>query len=253
MKILVIMADNRKLSNTLENATYNSLTACLNYSYCKAHGYDFKYYQPFLDDEDDGNVNNCIDPNDGSPRHAAWSKILSMQKALSLPYDYIVYTDSDCIFKDTQRKIESLIDMSPTSDIIAIGSRPWDIELPCSGFFICRNTDRSKTFIQDVYNQYIPQHNLHHDWEQPAFRKVYKEYDVFVIDQVWFDEQDGQFLRHVGCGTQRYVNDNTYRKNYFTQQLVKNEINYTEIILEIMNGHFCAYKTTPAITLPEQS
>ena len=249
MKILVIMSDNRKLCKTLDGADYNSLTACLNYSYCKAQGYDFTYYQPFLDHKDDGNMNNCIDPNDGSPRYPAWAKILSMQKALSLPYDYIVYTDSDCIFKDTDQRIEeTLINMCPaTSDIIAIGSRPYSIELPCSGFFICRNTDTSKRFIQDVYNQYIPQHNLCHEWEQSAFRAIYKDYGVFVLDQVWFGEQDGQFLRHVDSSTRKGDN-HSCRINYFTQEILKHDIDYSAVIEEILNDHYCAYKTTPTIT-----
>ena len=98
MKICVFMSDNRLLSNDINNANYNSLTASINYEYCKKYNYNFLYYRPYLDNKEIIDLYNCPDPNSSELRHAAWSKLLSTQLALQLDYDYIVYIDSDCIF-----------------------------------------------------------------------------------------------------------------------------------------------------------
>ena len=151
MKILVFMSDNRPLDKTMEKADYPSLAASINSHYCKQYGYDFFYYQPYLYKKAsrkrktiktiklertvisvDNQLYNCVDPNTKEKRHAAWSKILSAQKALRLSYDYVVYIDSDCIFKK-DKTIEDFI-KPYHQDILFLNNKPFNPDKPCSGF-----------------------------------------------------------------------------------------------------------------------
>ena len=81
MKILVCMSDNRRLRGDLDAADYNSLAAAINASYCKRQGSDFRYYRPYLNDRAEEPLFNCLDAK-GRLRHASWSKLLSMQRAV---------------------------------------------------------------------------------------------------------------------------------------------------------------------------
>ena len=110
-KILIIMSDNRGLSNTLNNSNYNSLTASINYSYAKKMGYDFLYIRPGLNDEYP--TNNCFSPKN-ELRHSSWSKLLTSIKIIDEypQYDYVVYIDSDCIFYDNNLSILDYISKS---------------------------------------------------------------------------------------------------------------------------------------------
>ena len=83
MKYLVIMSDNRPLTNSFWHADYNSLVVAANTEYCKKHNYDFLYLKPFLKDKNTVVLNNCLDPHSLAPRHAAWSKVLSLHYAVN--------------------------------------------------------------------------------------------------------------------------------------------------------------------------
>lgn len=214
MKILVFMSDNRKLDTSMETAEYHSLAASINSHYCKQHGYDFVYYHPYLYKKygpthktmktvsleqkgivQDKYLYNCFDPITKEPRHAAWSKLLSTQRALQLPYDYVVYIDSDCIFKKDQ-SIEEFI-RPYKKDILFLNDKPSHIDKPCSGFYILKNTPATKKFVKDWYHVQMPEKNKEHAWEQSALVSIYKNYDVQLIDEWMFKEKRGQMLRHI--------------------------------------------------------
>ena len=103
------MSDNRPLSQTMEKAEYNSLTAVINNEYCKKWKYNFIYYKPYFKEQKELLLYNCIDPNTNETRHAAWAKLLSTSLVLNLDYDYVVYIDSDCIFKNFDLSLEEFI------------------------------------------------------------------------------------------------------------------------------------------------
>jgi GR25 family glycosyltransferase involved in LPS biosynthesis len=205
-KILIIMSDNRPLGKH-----YNSLTACINYEYSKKHGYDFIYYRPYLNDKTNYELNNCLDSK-GNPRHASWSKILSTKKALELKYDYIVYIDSDCIFKDFSRTIEQYIKPFAEKDIMFLNDKPWGTMYPCAGFYVCKVSSESKRLMKDWYAIDLPENNMKHPWEQAALMKIFKEYNVQLIDDWMFRERQGQFLRHIGTDDKQ--NREPYFKNF---------------------------------------
>ena len=215
MKILVFMSDNRKLDTSMETADYPSFAASINSHYCKQHGYDFVYFHPYLYKKygpkhktmktisleqkgvvQDKYLYNCFDPITKEPRHAAWSKLLSTQRALQLPYDYVVYIDSDCIFKKNQ-SIEEFI-RPYSKEILFLNDKPYHYDKPCSGFYILKNTPATKKFVKDWYHVQLPEKNKEHAWEQSALLTIFEKYDVQLIDDWMFKEKRGQFLRHIG-------------------------------------------------------
>ena len=231
-KILIIMSDNRALGKE-----YNSLTACINYEYSKKHGYDFIYYRPYLNDKTNYELNNCLDSK-GKPRHASWSKILSTKKALELKYDYIVYIDTDCIFKDFSRTIEQYIKPFPEKDVMFLDDKPWGATYPCAGFYICKVTPESKKLMNDWYALDLPENNTKHPWEQAALVKIFKGYNVQLIDDWMFREKEGQFLRHIG------TDDKENRGPYFKNFIKKMGIDVNTIIPKIKVIDYTTIETT---------
>jgi hypothetical protein len=229
LKILVFMSDNRKLQNEFEEATYNSLVASINYEYCKKYNYDFIYYRPYLDSENNLSLYNCIDPNTKDLRHASWSKLISTHISLQLDYDYVVYIDSDCIFKNFNLSLEHFINQNIDINIIFFSNHPWGAEKPNAGFFICKVSEYTKNFIIDWYNVDISKKNLKHPWEQDALWKIYELYNVIIVDNIMFIECDDQFLRHV-CTNEAYN-----RLSYFKNFIDLNKIIFNKNILEIKN------------------
>jgi hypothetical protein len=231
MRILVFMSDNRILEKEKDKANYNSLVAAINSEYCRKHNYDFVYYRPYLNDSEIINLYNCVDPHTKTLRHAAWAKLLSTNLALELNYDYVVYIDSDCIFKDFNHKLERLIDFFKDKELIFLNNKPWGDHKPCAGFYIVKVCDYSKQFFIDWYNVNLPKFNKTHAWEQDALWSIYGNYNAVVVDTWMFREKEGQFLRHVGCCDED--TSPNHRVNYFTNFIISNNINYEVNINDI--------------------
>jgi len=196
------MSDNRKLSNSeVENASFWSLTAYINKVYCKKHGYDFKYVTPFYKDPQTGNgLYNCMSP-EGNLRHASWSKLLSVLHFMqNCTHDFIVYIDTDCVFKNIARTLNSIVPSDKDADFFFFNDKPWSNELPCAGFFVSRVNERAKELLTRWYNVGIPKHDTVHPWEQNALYRIWpsmKSRSV-LIDEWMFREDPNQFLRHIG-------------------------------------------------------
>lgn len=231
MRILVFMSDNRILNNEKDKATYNSLVAAINAEYCKKHNYDFIYYRPYLDNKEIITLYNCIDPHTNTLRHASWAKQLSTNLALELNYDYVVYIDSDCIFKDFNYTLESIIQQFSDKNIIFFNNKPWGDNVPCGGFYIAKVCDYTKQFFIDWFNVNVQLFNKKHPWEQDALWRIFHKYNIVVLDTWMFREIEGQFLRHVGCCDES--NDVNHRVNYFTKFINDKNINYEATITEI--------------------
>jgi hypothetical protein len=197
MKILVFMSDNRSIGSDFDTACYVSLVACINAAYCKKYGYDFVYYQPYFKTQFPFNVFNCKNFQTGVRRDAAWSKLLSTIKALRAGYDYIVYIDSDCIFKDFTKNIESYILANSDKDIVFLNNKPWNTDKPCSGFFICPVTSKVEDMIRQWYAVDLPAKNENRAWEQDGLWEIYQTFNAKILDEWMFQEEEGQYLRHI--------------------------------------------------------
>lgn len=231
MRICVFMSDNRLLSNNLDNASYHSLAAAINYEYCKKYNYNFIYYRPYLNDGDKNKIvlNNSIDPKTGLSRHSSWSKLLTTKLVLDLNYDYIVYIDSDCIFKDFNKPLEKFIKPYIDYDIIFLNNKPWGKLKPCAGFFISKVCSKNIEFVNDWYNFDFLKRENPCRWEQGALWYIYKDpkYNIAIVDEWMFKEVDGQYLRHIGS------HEGEIRIPYFKNFIKDKKIDYSNNINNI--------------------
>lgn len=226
MRFLVFMSDNRHLDATIQSANYNSLVACINYEYCKKWNHDFIYYRPYLD-ADSNSLYNCKDPTTKELRHAAWSKLLSSSLAHRLPYDYIVYIDSDCIFKDFNISLTNFLGHHYDKDIIFLNNKPYNYDKPCSGFYAIKTSVHGGNFLLDWYAVNMGNKNRNHAWEQDALWPIYARYNVGIIDSWMFCEVEDQFLRHVGTC------ECSNRIPYFRAFIDRHSFNYANTIQQI--------------------
>jgi len=242
MKILVFMSDNRRLSNNYKTTDHVSLCAAINYEYCQKYGYDFIYFRPYFKNKDKIEINNCIDPNTKGPRHASWSKLITTQIALKGDYDYVVYVDSDCIFKDFNKRIESYIHDPSTNLIFWVdtAAAPDAQGSPCAGFYIAKVNAATKKIVKDWYEINMPQKNTEHTWEQAALGTFYKNHNIAIINEKYFDEEEGQYLRHI-----MHVGDGAaQRVPYFKKFIEQNHISFTDDMNNIMVNNYMEYDTS---------
>jgi hypothetical protein len=223
------MSDNRGLPPTLAQSEYNAQVAAINYLYSTTHNYDFIYYQPYFGSSKEPGPYNCVDPNSPNEfRHPAWSKLLSTLDILSAPYDYVVYIDSDCIFKDFSTRIEDFFGDSLTNNILFFNNTPWEADKPCSGFYICKNDSLTRSYIRKWYRYYMPEKNKSHAYEQSALWMIFEKWkSCKIIEGCMFNEHPDQFLRHV-CSL-----ESDLRKTYFKQFIVDHGISYESIVASI--------------------
>lgn len=205
-RILILMSDNRDLSSNLNESDYNSLATYINYKYSEKFGYDFKYLQPRIDGEN--TIFNCFSPTN-KIRHASWSKLLSVKKILKEhpEYDWILYIDSDCIFKDDSRSLFKYLSDAKTldnknlnfdRDLIFMNNQPYNVDKPCAGFFIIRNTNTALNFLDYWYSDEEEDWcNTIHPWEQTPLQYRLK-FEFEMINDWMFFEKPSQFLRHIG-------------------------------------------------------
>jgi hypothetical protein len=175
-------------------------------------------------------------------------------------YDYIVYIDSDCIFRDHDMRIESYIEKHLDKDIVFINNNPWHLKLPCSGFYACKPNMAMSEFFRKWYEMDIPFKNNARYWEQDALwlliykLPVKKEYldklhanliptrswpkNVGLIDDVMFFKKQGQFLTHI-CGA-----DSSLRKPTFSKAIELNNIDFPTIINKINKSGFSLFDTS---------
>lgn len=242
LKILFHMSDNRPIKNNckIDNASYNGLAAVINYEYCKKYGYHFKYYVPYLNQLEPLSLYNCLDPNNDQPRHASWSKLLASQKALDSEenYDYIVYLDSDCIVKNFDIPLESIIYGNENKNMILFWDRPCTQNEPNAGVYICKNNFNTKLMIEKWYNVNIPYQNINRIWEQSALWKVYKGWqaldpdNLVILENINMVEKENQYLRHITTG------ESHNRISYFRDIIERKKINYTENLENIIEEQF---------------
>jgi len=242
LKILFHMSDNRPIKkySNINDASYNGLAAVINYEYCKKYGYDFKYYVPYLNQLEPLNLYNCLDPNNDQPRHASWSKLLASQVALDSEenYDYIVYLDSDCIVKNFDIPLESIIYGNENKNMIFFWDRPCTHNEPNAGVYICKNNFNTKRMIEEWYNVNIPYQNINRIWEQSALWKVYKGWqaldsdNLVILENINMVEKENQYLRHITTG------ESKHRVTYFRDFIERKKINYTENLKNIIEEQF---------------
>lgn len=255
MKIAVFISDNRSLDSNKETCQYNACASYINAIYCLGHKYHFYYFKPLGND-----IFVCRDPNTGEKRHASWAKILSAYLLLTSKYnhyDYVVCIDSDCVFKNIHKPLESIIAAFPNHDIITANNAPYHSHLPCCAFFICKNTEWTRQFLQTWYmyknpssdseewkhvltnakqTYAIPEFKLGSYWEQDTLWLLLQNPEIaariHILDEpIMFAETTDQYLIHISH--ERH----TLRKSYllgYTEHLETQTKQSFETILSII-------------------
>jgi len=93
-----------------------------------------------------------------------------------------------------------------------LNDKPWGTMYPCAGFYVCKVSPESKRLMKDWYALDLPENNIKHPWEQAALMKIFKGYNIQIIDDWMFREKKGQFLRHIG--SEEKHNREPYFKNF---------------------------------------
>jgi hypothetical protein len=133
VKLAVLTYESRNLPKLLQLHNQNMRQYCAkyNYDYIFTNKYDNQLQLPVY-----------------------WKKLQLVKDLLSNRYyDYVLWMDTDAFFLDLNKKIESIINLSPTSSIF-IG-KDYGEETFCSGVFIIKNNQIGRTFIDDCITHYI--------------------------------------------------------------------------------------------------
>lgn len=161
-------------------------------AYAKKHGYEFRLIRVSLD----------------RTRHPSWSKILALYGYLMEPdYDWIFWSDPDSLIVNDEIKLEDIID--DRYDLI-FGED--DNGINC-GEFLIKNSDLSREFLADVYQQkqfkdhiWLEQAAVH--FLQPKYQANIKLISANLINShpEWGSHQykEGDFIIHFsGLGDRR--------------------------------------------------
>lgn len=177
------MSDNRAPSADISK--FYNLTAYNNYMYAKQMGYDFKWLLPITKEDGLPAHINCKNPTTKGPRHAAWSKILSVYKELK-NYDTVVYIDSDAYFNNK----ESVYSRSGYENVDApikfLMDIPWN-RFANTGFMMVDNTKESFDFLRRWFfaKETSTQYDLEGIWDQYYVQTVEdKAFTVLNINQI---------------------------------------------------------------------
>ena len=251
--IAVFISDNRPLDSNKETCQYNSCATYINAIYCLGHKYHFYYFKPCGGTD----VYVCRDPNTGEKRHASWAKLLSAYMLLRNEYDYVVCIDSDCVFKNIQTPLESIIKAFPDHDIITANNLPYHPHLPCCAFFICKNTEWTRQFLQTWYTYKnpssdsaewndvltkakqtyaIPEFKLGSYWEQDTLWLLLQDPEIaahihMLDESIMFAESADQYLIHISH--ERHTSRKPYLMGY-TKHLEAETKQSFETILSIL-------------------
>jgi hypothetical protein len=161
----------------------------------------------------------------------------------SKTYDYIVYIDSDCIFKDFGKSLEEFI-RPYSNDILISNDYPFNSSKACTGFFVCKVNNSSLNFLKDWFNYDFKGRPNPSYWEQGALWLLYDEgkYDIQLFhNEDYFNDQPGQFLRHVATfvsisltkSSGNSPDEKTGRNDYFKHFIEDRDIDYNSTVNNI--------------------
>jgi len=193
---LILMCDNRAPSGDISK--YYNLAAYNNYLYAKSQGYAFKYLIPTTEQQYSEQHLVCKNPVTGSPRHAAWSKILAIYKELP-NYSTVIYIDSDAYFNNTACVYERSGCKKVSVPIKFLKDIPW-FGTANSGFIIVDNTPEAFRFLKKWYwsqeadNKYDTEHVFEQHYVQTFEDPAFAVLDIHQI-KLNFSDDDLQCAR----------------------------------------------------------
>ena len=191
--------------NSPNIAKYAHMATIINKLYANKYNYDFIVERCPL--KEDLNKDYMWDAN--NEYIFVWSKPSLIKKHL-INYDYIFYIDSDAIFVNHEKTMDSFIDENFTNEICLIFGSNCVTKNFCfyknqlnAGVIILKNTD--KTF--EILDKWIkaPNTELCHEWkykhprEQECLNLIKKKYnynEIKIIDYYKLNGIDGTWIKH---------------------------------------------------------
>jgi len=130
-----------------------------NKKYFKKHNYKFVIEKKSL----------CND------RHAAWSKLLLVQREMKKnpSYDYVVWIDDDILIMNKEKPFEDFINENPFENILICRDCKIARWVFNSGLFVCKNNKTCRDILEDVYINADPKYFFNPVWEQDALCDYY--------------------------------------------------------------------------------
>jgi hypothetical protein len=242
-KIVIITSDNRKLNFNKKN-NYFELCALINFNYAIKNKSDF-FYVRINDDLNLNKFNSAKEQLSGYARSVfswkavPWTKLLAIYYFLIKKYKYIIYVDSDCIFNNNKIKINKIIKVLNKKNILFYSDKPWNSNLPNSGFLLIKNNLFTKIFIKKWWNTFSFK-NFFHPYEQYWLQKFWSNNLKFVLnkfillpDEICRLKKKDQYIFHI-TGDQKnynrirflskYIKKNTININFLKKKIMKNYI-----------------------------
>ena len=164
-----------------------TVTAAANLFYSRVLGADFAaYYAPPADPRNPRTSAACTNSRHGTQRSPPWCKLLAVWLALrSRPHtDYIVFIDSDAVFRRTNastisRHVEKLSSDLAGDAVIGFLWNPPTHGLPSTGYFFLKRSQDLLKFLWLWWNTDERSLDLSFPWEQGALN-VLLEKDEWV-------------------------------------------------------------------------
>ena len=98
-------------------------------------------------------------------RPVSWEKIICIQKAFEMGYEFVFWIDADAIIVDVSEDIRSVV--KSDKDFFLVHHVVEGGYSPNMGVFLIRNTEKTKQILSDIWSM---EHYISHRWwEQGAF------------------------------------------------------------------------------------
>jgi glycosyltransferase involved in cell wall biosynthesis len=175
--------------------------------------------------------------------HPTWVKIFALKKHLG-SYDYVVWIDSDCVFTNNGISIESLIDNSEVSLILAKSEKDFNTNIVwtgiTTGFMVFKNDEFSHKLL-DVLLQNANNYKQDYFHEQSVLDNYLRDVGYYnnipeLLDKTETDLESittVQNLSFLPYEYHRCINDGKYK---FLYHAGGNSLTKKERLSSVLNG-----------------
>lgn len=196
------MGDDRPvLEGAMARQSYPSLAFEINRIFCEKKGWDLRYEQYQLPKTWFGTL-PAYSSSAGQVRAASWVKLLAVQRALELGYEFVVWIDSDCIFYNHDADWDEIMSNFDQPEVLFLSwlDRPFYHDQFCAGFFIVRSDSQVKSLLRSIWNA-PSEYSWKHVYEQSALNEALRKWpksSVILVDEPMFSlEESHQKLLHI--------------------------------------------------------
>ncbi len=142
-----------------------------------------------------------------SGRPPAWEKVICIQKALDMGYEFVFWVDADVIIVDNSIDIRSILIDDPSDndkkDLFMVRHEIDEGLSPNTGILVIRNSARSRKILSDLWN--IKEFINHRWWEQAAFIAYFGLINDLPVDQKKLFDGWNRKISHVDSSCIKWI------------------------------------------------